>query len=293
MIRSLQIFRDVVESRSFTEAARRNYLTQSAVSQHLKMLERHFGSSLIERGNRLIGLTPAGRLVYDAALGILKQYAHLEGQLKKPPREVSGTLRVAATLSIGLHDLPPYVTVFMKQYPKIDVQLAYLKAPQVYEAVLTERADLGVAGAPEPHPQLKALLFKKDRLVLIVPSGHPWSKQRRISLSRLDGQPFIALQKGSLIRRTLDRVLRRRGVRVEVIYEFDNIELIKRAVEVGVGLSIVPRGTAVQEAQAGSLKLLEIAEGPLEYPMKILTRKYGERSLPAQQFINSLLSSSR
>lgn len=293
MIRSLQIFRDVVESRSFTEAARRNYLTQSAVSQHLKTLERHFGSALIERGNRLIGLTPAGRLVYDAAVGILKQYARLEEQLKKPPREVSGTLRVAATLAVGLHELPPYVTAFMKQYPKIDVQLAYVKAPQVYEAVLTERADLAVAGAPEPHPQLKALLFKKDRLVLIVPAAHPWSKVKRISLTRLDGQPFIALQKGSLIRRTLDRVLRRRGVRVEVIYEFDNIELIKRAVEVGVGLSIVPHGTAVQETQAGSLKWLEIAEGPIEYPMKILVRKYGERSLPAQQFINSLLSSSR
>jgi len=293
MIRSLQIFRDVVESRSFTEAARRNYLTQSAVSQHLKMLERQFGSTLIERGNRLIGLTPAGRLVYDAAVGILKQYAHLEGQLKKPPREVSGTLRVAATLGVGLHELPPYVTAFMKQYPKIDVQLAYVKAQQVYETVLTERADLGVAGAPEPHPQLKALLFKKDRLVLIVPARHPWSKLKRTNLTRLNGQPFIALQKGSLIRRTLDRVLRRRHVRVKVVYEFDNIELIKRAVEVGVGLSIVPHRTTVQETQAGSLKALEIAEGPIEYPIKILLRKYGERSLPAQQFINSLLSSTR
>lgn len=293
MIRSLRIFCDLVETRHFTETARRNYLTQSAVSQHLRALEQKFGHRLLERAHRRIGLTPAGRLVYEAAQDILKRYTQLEVALRKPPREVSGVLRVAATLTVGLYELPKHVPEFLKRYPKIDVQLTYLKASEVYEAILTNRMDLGLVADPQPHPQLHAELFKKDEFIVIVPTGHPWSSRKRISLRQLDGQPFITMQTGLLTRRAIDRILRKARVRVKIIHAFDNLELIKRAVEVGVGLALVPRGTIVSEVESGTLKPLEITEGPVEYPLKIVTRKYAERSLLAQKFIDFLLTSQR
>ncbi len=290
MIQSLRIFVDLVETRSFTEAGRRNYLTQSAVSQHIKALERKFGHRLLERSTRQVGLTPAGRLVQQTARRILQQYAQLEAALRKPPREVSGTLRVAATLTVGLYELAPYVSAFLKQYPRIDVQLTYLRAPEVYEAVLTDRASLGLAAHPAAHPQLKMELFKNDHLVVIAPPTQPWITVKRVSLKRLNGQPFIAMQAGLLPRKVIDRALRAAKVQVNTIHEFDNIELVKRAVEVGVGLSIVPSDMVVNETRAGTLKRLEILEGPLYHPVKVLTKKFAECSLPAQQFIRFLLA---
>ena len=290
MIHSLRIFCDLVDTRSFTETGRRNYLTQSAVSQHLKALEQKFGHPLLERENRRqLGLTQAGRVVYASAQRILAEYRRLEVALRKPPREVSGTLRVAATLTVGLYELQPSLTAFMKQYPKIDLQLTYLRASELYEAVLTGRAELGVIAHPDPHPQLDADLFKKDRLVLIVPNTHAWAGFKRLSLKRLTGKPFIAMQASSLTRKALDRIMRRHGVKVNVVHEFDNLELIKRAVEVGVGVSIVPQGTVRTEVDHGTLKQIDLAEGPLEQPIKILTKKYAERSLPAQKFLSALL----
>ncbi len=290
MLRSLQIFRDLVETRSFTETGRRNYLTQSAVSQHLSTLERKLGQRLIERENRRqIGLTQAGHLVYAAATNILREYGALEASLRKPPREVSGTLRVAATLTVGLYELPRYLTAFMKQYPKIDLQVTYLRTNELYEAVLTNRADVGVIAYPSPHPQLKEATFKKDRLVLIVPPGHAWAKMKRLSLKRLSGQPFVAMQSGLLTRKALDRILRQHGVKANIVHEFDNVELIKRAVEVGVGVSVLPRETVQTEVAGGTLRQIELTEGPFEHPIKIVTKKYAERSLPAQKFIQLLL----
>lgn len=293
MIRSLRIFCDLVETRNFTETGRRNYLTQSAVSQHLKALEQKFGRRLLERTHRQIGLTPPGRLVYEAGQEILKRYAKLEAELRRPPREVSGTLRIAATLTVGLYELSALMPEFIKRHPKIDLQVSYLKAAEVYEALLTGRQDLGVLADPEPHPQLHAALFKKDEFIIIVPRGHAWAAFKRVSITRLEGQPFITMQAGLLTRRVIDRLLRACGIKVNVVYAFDNLELIKRAVEVGAGVALVPRDTVRSEVDAGTLVALRITEGPFDYPMKILTRKYAEPSGPTHKFVEFLAASQR
>ncbi len=289
LIRSLRIFADLVETRSFTLTARRNYLTQSAISQHLAALERKFAVRLLDRSRRTIGVTAAGRVLYDHAQRIVQQYTKLEAALQKPPREVAGSVRVVATLTVGLYELPPYLTAFLKQYPRIDLQVTYLKTTELIEAVLTGRADLGVMANPEPNPQLHGELLKKDRLVVVIPPRHVWAGHRHIRLAQLTGQAFIAMAPGLLTRKALDRIFRACQVRVKIVYAFDNVELIKRAVEVEAGISILPAGTVRNEVAAGTLRQLEIREGPFEHPIKIMTRRSEERSLPAQKFIGSLL----
>lgn len=293
MIRSFRIFRDLVQTQSFSEAGRRNYLTQSAVSQHLKALEEKFGVRLIERGRRQVRLTRTGTLVYEAGQEILERYERLERALQQPPTEVSGVLQVATIYTVGLHELPSYMTTFLKRYPKVDLQLDYLKAPDIYEAVLAGRMDLGIVAYPKPHPQLHMEFFKSDRLILIVPPKHPWATRKRISLKQLRDQPFIAMQTGIPTRKAVDDILRKVRVQVNVVHAFDNIEIIKRAVAVGSGLSIVPDATVRSEVQAGMLKRLELTEGPFERPIGILTRKHAERSLAMQKFIDTLIPSKR
>lgn len=291
MIRSLQIFRDLVQTQSFSEAGSRNYLTQPAVSQHLKALEEKFGVRLIERGRRQLRLTRSGALVYEAGQEIIERYQRLERALQQPSKEVSGILRVATIYTVGLHELPPYMMTFLKRYPQVDLQLNYLKAPDIYEAVLAGRIDLGIVAYPKPHPQLSVEFFKSDRLVLIVPPRHPWAARKRIRLTLLNGQPFIAMQTGIPTRKAIDEILRHAHVQVNIVHAFDNIEIMKRAVAVGSGLSIVPDATIRSEVRAGTLKRLALAEGPFERPIGILARKQAERSLAMQSFLDTLLPS--
>ena len=288
MLRSLRLFCDIVQTQSFTETARRNYLTQPAVSQHVKALEAKFGHQLVERGRRQVRLTRAGVLVLEASQEILRRYDQLEQALKKPTSEVVGRLRVGSIYTIGLYELPRYTSTFLARYPKVDLLLTYLKETEVYEAVLTDRVEVGIVDSPKPHPQLTIIPFKKERIVLIVPPQHPWAGQKQIRLAQLHGQPFIVPQAEF----PMDEILRKTKIRVKVMHAFDNIEITKRAVEVGLGLALVPRITVVDEVQRGKLKALELADGPADRAIGLLTRKRAELSLPARKFVDLLVAPS-
>src|SRR3989338_10066150 len=266
MIRSLRLFRDLVQTQSFTEAAHRNYLTQSAVSHHLKVLEEKFGHRLVERGRRQIRLTRTGVLLLEASQDILRRYEQLERALKAPATEIAGRLRVGSIYTTGLYQLPRYTTTFLKRYPKVDLLLTYLKDTEIYEAVLADRIEVGIVDSPKPHPQLAVTLFKKERVVLIVPPKHPWAAKKQIRLSQLHGQPFIVPQAEFPI----DEILQKTAVRVKVAHAFDNIEITKRAVEVGLGLALVPSITVVDEIRAGKLRSINLTEGPFERPIGLL-----------------------
>ena len=287
MIRSLRIFCDLVQTQSFTETAHRNYLSQSAVSQHISALEAKFGQRLVERGRRQVRLTRAGVLVLEAGQEILTRYAQLERALKAPTTEVAGRLRVGSIYTTGLYHLPAYTTAFLKRYPKVALLLTYLKDAEIYEAVLTDRIEVGIVDYPKPHPQLTITLFRKERVVLIVPPTHPWAAKKQIRLAQLHGQPFIVPQAEFPV----DQIFQKTKFRVKVVHAFDNIEITKRAVEVGLGLALVPQITVVEEVQRGRLKALELAEGPFERPIGILTRKRAELSVPARTFIDLLVAS--
>jgi len=286
MIRSLRIFADLVQTQSFTEAARRHFVTQSAVSQHLKVLEDKLGHRLVERGRRQVRLTSAGILVLAAGQDILRRYERLEKDLKQPTTEVAGRLQVGSIYTTGLYELPRHTTAFLKRYPKVDLLLAYLKNMDIYDAVLADRIEVGIVDYPKPHPQLTITLFKKEQIVLIVPPHHPWATKKRIPLAQLHGQPFIVPQAEFPI----DEIFRKTTIRVKVVHAFDNIEITKRAVEVGLGLALVPRITVVDEVQRGKVQSLELIGGPFERPIGILTRKRAELSLPAQKFIELLVA---
>ena len=284
MLRTFRIFRDLVTTQSFTETAQRNYLTQSAVSHYLKTLEEKFGQRLVERGRRQVRLTRAGALVLEASQDLLKPYSWIEQELKAPTDEVAGCLRVSSIYTTGLYELPRYTSTFLKRYPKVDLLLTYLKDAEIQEAVLADQIEVGIIDYPKPHPQLTMTPFKKERVVLIVPPKHPWAAKKKIRLAQLHGQPFIVPQAEFPV----DEILRGTNIRVKVVHAFDNIEITKRAVEVGLGLALVPQITIVDEVRYGNLKALELAEGPFERPIAMITRKRAELSLPARKFMELL-----
>ena len=277
-IESLKLFCDVIQLKGFTQAAAANSVTQSAVSQRLKSLEKRFGLPLIERHGTELLLTKAGQAVYKGARRILGELRELEEQLQGIDGQVAGSVKLAAIYSVGLYELDPYVKKFLKSYPEIEVQIEYSRSNKIYQDIANGSVDLGIVAYPTNRPQLRWIPFLQDELVLICSPDHPFARNESISLKKLTAQPFVTFQRDIPTRRALDEIFRKNGVAVVTKAEFDNIELIKRAVEIGIGVAIVPSMTVKSEIQAGLLKALSLAEGPFTRPLAILYRR--GRSLP-------------
>ena len=194
-IESLKVFCDLAETQSFTKAAHINEVTQSAVSQQITALERHFKGLFVERGKRKFHLTPQGELLYDYSKQMLEAYSGLGAKLKETSELISGTIRVATIYSIGLHSLPPYLKKFLKAYPHANVHVEYRHASQVYEDVLSNVVDLGLIAYPAHTRNLEVVPLRKDPLVLICHPQHPFVKKKSIKIKALDGQRFVGFQR--------------------------------------------------------------------------------------------------
>ncbi len=252
-IESLKVFCDLAESESFTKAAHINAVTQSAVSQTISTLERQFKSLLIERSKKNFRLTPEGEVLYDYSKRLLQSYDAIQSRMQEMKNIISGTIRVATVYSIGLHELPPYIKRFLKDYPGVNVHLEYRRANQVYDDVLGNIVDLGIVAYPTRDPKLEVIPLRKDPLVLICHPQNPLAKLKKIPFKALNGQKFISFDQDMPTRKALDKILKDHGVKVEHVKEFDNIETLKAVVELDTGVAIVPEETVRLEVAKGVL----------------------------------------
>ncbi len=289
-IDSLKVFCDLVETESFTKAAQVNSVTQSAVSQQISSLERLFKSRLIERSKKQFRLTREGQVLYDYSKQILQTYAALDSRLQELKDIISGTIRVATIYSIGLHDLPPHIQKFMQSYPTVKVHVEYRRASQVYEDVLGNVVDLGLIAYPIKDAKLEIVPLRKEPLVLICHPQHPFTKQKSLKLKALAGQKFISFEPDTPTRKALDKILKEHGVEVQHAMEFDNVETVKRAVEIEAGISIVPQGSIIQEIQKRTLASVAIEDGQFFRPLAAIYKKSRVLSPAMKQFLAILKS---
>jgi DNA-binding transcriptional LysR family regulator len=285
-IESLKVYCDLAETESFTKSAQINGVTQSAVSQQISSLERHFKSILIERSKKKFRLTREGQMLYDYSKRILNQYEELHSRLQELKDIVSGTIRVSTIYSIGLHDLPPYLKKFLKAYPTVNVHVEYRRVNQVYEDVLGNVVDVGLVAYPPKDNRIDVVPLRKDQLVLICHPQHPLARQKAVKLAQIHGLKFIAFEPDIPTRKAIDKVLRESGVEVQTVMEFDNIETVKRAVEIDAGISIVPLATVVQEVSKHTLAQLAILdEVELYRPLAAIFKRGKVLSPALKQFI--------
>ncbi len=290
-IDSLKVFCDLAESESFTKAAQINNVTQSAVSQQISSLERQFKSLLIERSKKRFRLTREGQVLYDYSKQIIATYEALGSKLQEIKDIISGTIRVATIYSIGLHDLPPYLKKFLKAYPTVNVHVEYRRANQVYEDVMGHVVDLGLVAYPTRDNKLEIYPLRKDPLVLVCHPQHPLAKQKRIKMKTLSGQKFIGFQPDIPTRKALDKILKENNVDVQHVMEFDNIETVKRAVEIDAGVAIVPQTTVVQEVAKQTLAQIELDDGDFFRPLAAIYKKNKVLSPAMKQFLSILKES--
>jgi DNA-binding transcriptional LysR family regulator len=201
---------------------------------------------------------------------------------------ISGTIRVATIYSIGLHDLPPYIKRFLKDYPTVHVHVEYRRANQVYEDVLGNVVDLGLVAYPQRDAKLEIIPLRKDPLVMICHPQHPFSKLKSTRLKTIAGQRFIGFEPDIPTRKALDKILKENSVEVHTVMEFDNIETVKRAVEIDAGISIVPLSTISQEISKQTLAAVEFDDGDFFRPLAAIYKKNKVLSPALKQFLTLL-----
>ncbi len=287
-IESLKVFCDLAETESFTKAAQINHITQSAVSQQISALERTFKSLLIERSKKKFRLTREGQVLYEFSKQIIQTFEGLQSRLQEIKNIISGTIRVATIYSIGLHDLPPYLKKFLRTYPTVHVHVEYRRANQVYDDVLGNVVDIGLVAYPSRDPKLETIALRKDKLVVICHPSHPLAKTKQLRLNQIAGQKFIGFEPDIPTRKAIDKILKDHNVHVQTVMEFDNIETVKRAVEIEAGISIVPQSTILQEVSKQTLVQLELEDAEFYRPLAAIYKKNKVLSPAMKQFLGIL-----
>ncbi|MCA2978591.1 MAG: LysR family transcriptional regulator [Myxococcaceae bacterium] len=272
-LESLKMFMDVVETGSFSRAAQLNHVTQSAVSQQIRALETRYEQRLLSRSARQVTPTPAGERLFRGCKEILARFAEVEGEIREQAAEVSGTCNVSAIYSVGLHELSNVQRELLRSHPKVNLRLNYRRSDQVYDDVILGAADLGLVAYPQQRAGVDIIPFREDKLAVVLPPNHALAAKAKVAMSAVAGLPFIAFDREAPSRKGIDKLFRDKGLELNVTMELDNVETIKRAVELGLGVSVLPQPTVFQELTQGSVVVRPFAEGAFTRPIGILVRK--------------------
>ena len=271
-VETLKIFCDLAELLSFSKTADKHLLSQSAVSQQIAQLELAHKCQLLDR-KKPLELTPAGQLFYKAAKDMVERYEQLQSELNALKSSVGSRINVAAIYSIGMHTLPSYVKKFMVNYPKVNVHIEYFSSSRIYELVLAGDIDIGLVAVPKRDKRLDVYDFEDEPLVLVCSPKHSLAGESQVDIHKVQFERFISFEEGVPTRRCIDNILQRYNIVVRPVMAFDNIETIKRAVEINSGISILPQTAILQELGSGTLKAVGFSNENFVRPTGIIVRK--------------------
>lgn len=284
----LRLFRDIVHAKSISRGAAANEISQSAASQHIQELEKEMNIVLLDRSTRPFTLTPAGKIYYDFCRDVLRRRELFMAALDEIKGQVEGSVRVASIYSVGLSEMSRLEAEFASRHPNAQLQVEYLRPEKVYESVLTDRADLGLLSYPEPNKEITVIPWRQEEMVVAVSPRHPLAGRPSAHPLELSGLDFVAFDEDLPIQRDVDRFLKERGVEVNVTMHFDNVQMIKEAVEFGSGISIAPARILQAEIAQGRLVAVPIATRDLYRPLGIVHRRKKHFTRAAKSFLELL-----
>jgi DNA-binding transcriptional LysR family regulator len=287
-VRSLKVFCDVVGRRSFSRAASENGMSQSGASQMVNHLEEHLGVKLIDRSKRPFVLTPEGEVFYEGCRRLVEQYYTLEDNVRAMHQDVEGLVRVASIYSVGLSHIDQFRRAFLQRFPHAKVHLEYHHPNRIYDLVRSDQVDLGLVSYPQKSRTIDVCPWREEPMVLACAPEHPLARRAGIELQDLNGVEMVGFNPDLRIRRRIDTALEAAGVECRVTLEFDNIESIKRAVEINAGVSLLPAPTVEREVAAGTLASVPIIGKRLVRPLGIICRHGKELGDTARRFLEML-----
>ena len=281
------MFCDLAETKSFTKTAKRNGVTQSAVSQMLTCLERDFRARLVERDRYFFKLTPQGKAFLEYNREIVRLAGEMEEEIQKTKDARSGIIELAVCHSIALYQLPSVLRRFQQDSPATKVHIRYGNVDRVYANVLENKADLALVSFPRQVKGLKSEQFHQERLVLVCHPQHPLAARPVVTFAKLKGQRFIAWKEipWPIFLKTLGSNDR---FHYQPLHEFEELEMVKRAVEVDAGISILPEATVLSEVANQTLAAVPLENGGYQQPLAVIYQEAKSFSPDMEKFIQSL-----
>lgn len=259
-INSLLVFHEVVRHRSFSKAAEELFISQPAVTKHIKGLEHKVGTRLVERGRGGFHLSEAGKILFKSAQKISNHLREVEHHLGRLQKERHGFLRIGTTESYSRCLMPKLLSGFQNLFPSIKIALDVGNSEEIEKSLTAYRNDLALIGMTKVSSKFESIPFLKEELVLIVSSSHPMAKREKISLETIRKFPFIIRAKGSTTRKIVLKAFQEMGIRPSLLIEAGSSEFIKQWVSEGKGISIIVRRIAEDEARRGLIKMVSLDE---------------------------------
>lgn len=260
----LEVFVTVVDKKNFSRAAETLHKTQSAISLDIKALEKRYGQKLLERTNKYVRLTKAGEILYYHAQQILNHFALVQHLIDDLNHSASGHLSIGSGYTFGEYLLPWIIFKFKTLYPNITPKITIKNSGRISRQVLRQELDLGIIEGEFHHPHLVTRPLAKDEMVLIVSSRHSWFGQHEIDIEQLAKETLILRESGSGTRNVIDRLFLQIGFTPALVMEFGSSQLIKEAVEAGLGISLISKWAIRKEVTLNSLWPLRIRRFPVQ-----------------------------
>jgi DNA-binding transcriptional LysR family regulator len=281
----LRIFQAVAQTRSFTRAAEAVHLTQPGISKHIKQMEEYYGIPLFDRLGRKVALTQAGEILLAASQEVTVLIENAEQRIDDLKGLRGGKLALGSSFPIGVYILPRVLAAFRESYPAVEVVLEISLSEKINTGILSNKLDLGLVTHRLNDPRLLSREFITDQLVAIFPVSHRWEAKQHITPQDLLGETFVVAAQGAGTRAVLEERLHEKGLHLQNLLDFGNLEGVKHAVEAGLGVSIQARSVVQKEVADGSLLARPLAEidDSLEY--LYVRRKDKHLSNAAQAFL--------
>lgn len=286
-LHQLRGFVTVARTGSFTRAAEELLLSQPALSLQVKALEKSVGEPLFERQGRRLLLTPAGHVMLKRAEQILGLVQQAGEEVQSLKGLTGGRLVIGTNDSNCLYVLPEPVQLFRTRFPDVELHLTNSHSTQVVAWVAEGQADFGLVTLPVLNPSIETRPLFRRKDVLVCAPGHPICEQAAVTPEDLVAHPLLLLDRGSVSRGLFDQVLAEVGLLPQIVMEVGSIEVIKRYVEIGLGISIIPRFTAERELREGRLHAIPVDWLPKCF-VGLIQRRGGYLSPAGQMFLELL-----
>lgn len=289
----LKVFCTVAETKSFSKTSEIIHLTQPAVSLQIQALEEMYETKLFDRSSSKVTLTPAGEVLYKYAKDILALYVSAEKVIGEMTGLVKGSITIGAGSTIGNYLLPSVISDFRRAHPKIKVHLFVANMQRVIELLNAGNISLGLVEGDVKRQKMVVEKLISDELLVIVPTHHPWSKRKDVSIAELIDEPFILREAGSGTRQTIEKFFARHGItpqNMKVSMVLGSTQAIKEAVENGLGVSIISRWSARKELRFGTLHTLNFKEEKMVRNFSLLTHRNSVSSHAIEEFLSYLKS---
>ena len=284
-LQDLQTFVAVADERSFSGAARRLHRTQPAISQAIRRIEDELGDRLFDRSSRNGALTEAGTLLLDHARRLLRMASEAEAAVRELQHVRRGRVVIGAN-EAAVHSLLPFVRDYAAGHPHATVEVRRLPSRRIAAELLDRSVDFGVMTFQPADRGLQSLPLGSDELVMLAHPTHPLARRKRVTIGEVGRQVVIAHNDPSPTRERVLRLYERRHAEINIQVSLPSLDGIKRAVEMGVGVAVLPRRCALTEIARGDLVAVKVPELKGRRVVRFVFRRTGELSHAAAAFLD-------